>query len=406
MFIQQPRRPHPGDDTGQRKHVLRSCSSWSSASTKVDLSLTSPTKKGSAQTQQPPATSVARRKSAGVLNYESSTGMSAQGTATAQEGTVDVLFEFPAATLYKLPVSASTPRRDYDSPPPLPPHLTTATPTTTTSTASAAWQVARGKLRIYQIQGQPTPCYIQVGAGFVHPVLPKLRVWRVARDQFVMPQPNPGSYWRLEVKGLAEGEKEGEKEMEKVLEGACAYQCTYEREEGSGTDEEEEEEEGERMSVSVEWDEDDGLDLELLGFPLSTEAVHFDGYGDGDEATQVSPQDYSQALHTRTNVVNRDRSFYAQTDSDSSSSSSTLDLILDDFVDDFVKDGHGEEDLAGLASLDKAVAQLHRPSIHPQPVTPIHNQRQPTTPTSSSTAKDTDKGSYWQTLSKALAWTT
>uniref|UniRef100_A0A060T9Y8 Inheritance of peroxisomes protein 1 n=1 Tax=Blastobotrys adeninivorans TaxID=409370 RepID=A0A060T9Y8_BLAAD len=90
--------------------------------------------------------------------------------------------------------------------------------------------VASGTLVIYKMLGREKAAFIRCGS-FVHPILPKSRMWRTSSDEFVLPQPIPGKYYRVQL--LAPGDdtrQEAKKstqnsaaELERVFKDSCRY---------------------------------------------------------------------------------------------------------------------------------------------------------------------------------------
>lgn len=337
-----------------KKHVLRSYPSWSSVSTKVAA---------------PDTYSISRRKSlssakTGLLAHTEFSAMSSgpiRLDPAQEEKDIVVLFQYPSAALFQLPVVAGITRRDYDRPPPLPAYMLNTDSSDATKNAyldqrerrQNSQKVASGKFMIYKLVGQ-NATYLKVGPSFVHPILPKTRLWRVLQDQFILPQPNPGKFWRLELTGLGTNEgndisrsspQEGlysEPELENLLRQSCSFQSTYVAEKPQPEDEDEAEAEAEAeeaMSVMAENSSQRSspgleplrnrlLDLDPLGFPLSSDiASPFPSeisYYSLDWANQDSGKDDYPSptwAPTRSNSLGNLPN----------SSSSTLDLILDSF---------------------------------------------------------------------------
>lgn len=120
-----------------------------------------------------------------------------------------VLYDAPVAILYKYPVSI--PPRDYDSCPRVSELMLSQ---------SSMFVVSRGHFQIYKILGK-TMAYIRCGS-MVHPILPKMRLWKILKDQYILPQPSPQKYWRLEVP-----DTDTLDELDEILKETCYYQSIY-----------------------------------------------------------------------------------------------------------------------------------------------------------------------------------
>lgn len=401
-------------------HALRSYSSWSSVSTKV--AGTSPDKQ---------ASSLSRHRSLAFIKPDRgnekrspSLPLESKKIVEEQEGVgIDVLFVFATATLYKLPVAPGG-RRDYDAPPPLPVYLTSPSLNEASNKMQSAWQVACGKFQIYRIAGQPTP-YLKVGTSFVHPILPKLRVWRVQRDQFVMPQPNPGAYWRLEMRGL-HGEEE--QEMERILGDSCSYQCSYVWRTGENSESDEDQSSvvaenfsehgalsaGPIETFDLELDLD--LDFDPLGFPLSSTDITLTGRSHDETQSHFlaldGELDGTQHDYPSPILTHGQYNLYPQTNS----SSSSLDLYLDDFDDNNLTSHFTNQPVVNDNEL-----QLHTDLSQSSHIHIHHHYHYPTSPAASGSSTnnetmtttitrqiDNSKGyvPYWQKISRALTWNT
>lgn len=139
-----------------------------------------------------------------------------------------ILYETSHTAIYKLPVISAP--RDYDSPPKIPSYLlqddndseNNDSSIAKTSSKYQQLPVAEGKFQIYKMLGQ-SAAYFKCGQ-FVHPILPKMRMWRVMFSEFVLPQPNPGKFWRLKIFDLS---MESADLLEVILYECCYYQNVY-----------------------------------------------------------------------------------------------------------------------------------------------------------------------------------
>ncbi|ODQ66796.1 hypothetical protein NADFUDRAFT_41419 [Nadsonia fulvescens var. elongata DSM 6958] len=62
--------------------------------------------------------------------------------------------------------------------------------------------VAEGVFQIYTIHNGLLT-YLRCGS-IVHPILPRLKLWRTGLSEFILPQPISGKYWRIEVDSVRE----------------------------------------------------------------------------------------------------------------------------------------------------------------------------------------------------------
>jgi hypothetical protein len=141
-----------------------------------------------------------------------------------------ILYETSHTAIYKLPVTSAP--RDYDSPPKIPSYLLQDNNDSESNdnsnakiSSSSTYQhllVAEGKFQIFKMLGQ-SAAYFKCGQ-FVHPILPKMRMWRIMFSEFVLPQPNPGKFWRLKVFNLS---TESADLLEVILCECCYYQSMY-----------------------------------------------------------------------------------------------------------------------------------------------------------------------------------
>lgn len=433
----------------KRNHVLRSYPSWSSVSTKVDGS---------------EAYSISRRKSLssakmGLLAHTDFSAMSSSSgpirlDPAQEEKDIVVLFQYPSAALFQLPVVAGITRRDYDRPPPLPAYMLNADNSEATKNAyldqrerrQNTQKVASGKFMIYKLAGQ-NATYLKVGPSFVHPILPKTRLWRVLKDQFILPQPNPGKFWRLELTGLGTnaandisrcGPQEGlysEPELENLLRQSCSFQSTYVAETEQAEDDEDEGEAEEAMSVMAENSSQRSspcleplrnrmLDLDPLGFPLCPDIASplpsDISYYSLDRANHglgideyPSPQWAPMRGNSLGNLPN--------------SSSSTLDLILDSFEGSLSQANDASQadslDTAHLPSLNQSQGQsqvqdpdqeltgdttkhihIHHHHHYPSASQDLTAGLGSNAASSSIPAPQSDNSTYWHSISNVFLW--
>ncbi|CAN6599423.1 hypothetical protein TRVA0_001S07250 [Trichomonascus vanleenenianus] len=82
--------------------------------------------------------------------------------------------------------------------------------------------VTRGDLEVYKMLGKKA-AFLRCGK-FVHPILPRLRVWRTDDREFILPQPIPSKFWRIV---LLDQEGGGEDlrgyDLEYVFNETCHY---------------------------------------------------------------------------------------------------------------------------------------------------------------------------------------
>lgn len=148
------------------------------------------------------ASNLTRRSSRNELYSSNTSDLDDEDdTVTLFEGENAVLSQFSAFTSLK----------NYDSPP-------------SVKHRTSEQIVSEGVLRVYKILGK-SAAFLQCGM-FVHPILPKLRFWRTDLGEFILPQPNPGKYWRIELTGitdLADPTFENIQSLEHVLRESCNY---------------------------------------------------------------------------------------------------------------------------------------------------------------------------------------
>lgn len=117
---------------------------------------------------------------------------------TLFEGQTAVLSQFSAFSGFK----------DYENPPIL-------------TMRSSEQFISEGPLRVYKILGKSAG-FLQCGK-FIHPILPKLRFWRTDVYEFILPQPNPGKYWRLQLTNIDMQTFQMLNELEILLKELCFY---------------------------------------------------------------------------------------------------------------------------------------------------------------------------------------
>lgn len=193
-----------------------------------------------------------------------------------------VLYDFPSAVLYKYPLHNSLTPKDYDQCPRVSDLLLQQ---------SSMFVVARGRFQVYKIRGldtgseehnmpstvnttntsgslapscnsvadptnsasittgsnglkeneiKDTPpggdfsktlAYLRCG-HMVHPILPKMRIWKISKNMYILPQPSPRKFWRLEIE-LPNDESQDKPEeldledLDEILKETCYYQSLY-----------------------------------------------------------------------------------------------------------------------------------------------------------------------------------
>lgn len=179
-----------------------------------------------------------------------------------------VLYDFPAAVLYKYPLHASLIPKDYDQCPRVSELLIQQ---------SSMFVVARGKFQIYKVRGldsdtelnpagtaplvpltspklsfpntlhssdtlskdsenkgptdySKTLSYLRCG-HMVHPILPKMRIWKISKNMYILPQPSPKNFWRLEIElqndELDVPELVDLDDLDEIWKETCYYQSIY-----------------------------------------------------------------------------------------------------------------------------------------------------------------------------------
>lgn len=196
-------------------------------STNAEISVS--TKMSATSTTEISKPSLKNSRSFGNLNHRKSnnnsnskkdeSGLAIVATAISEEvEDIVTLFESRSASIYKFPVLQ--PPKDYNSAPELPTYLLEDSEDFKQRRKNLL--VAQGKFQIYKMLGKAA-AYVRCGQ-FIHPILPKMRLWRVLVDQFIFPQPNPGKYWRLEISQLAMEDADA---LENIFYDSCLYQKIY-----------------------------------------------------------------------------------------------------------------------------------------------------------------------------------
>lgn len=230
------------DASKSTKRDLRSYSSWSSSSTKVTAFGGRDLKHYSSSSH---LSSIQQQKS----QYCHS--VSHRNSSTREKEDIKILYEKDLAILYQLPIKRFDPAKINKHPPLIGDN---SPPNMNSYDLTQKIVIAKGHFSIYKILGQ-TAAYIKCGQ-FVHPILPRLRLWRVLKDQFLIPQPNPGRFWRLEIPDLETENPASIVELELKLNELCAYKSLYK---------------GDRSEESIKASLERHLELDPLGFPLISE---------------------------------------------------------------------------------------------------------------------------------------
>lgn len=76
--------------------------------------------------------------------------------------------------------------------------------------------LGHGSLEIFQLHSG-TVTYLACGRQFVYPLLPKLRILRTSRNQFVLPLVNPERFWKIHLEEATQQELESLEEVLKPL---------------------------------------------------------------------------------------------------------------------------------------------------------------------------------------------
>jgi Inheritance of peroxisomes protein 1 len=145
------------------------------------------------------ASNLTRRSSKNEL-YSSNTSDPGdeEDQVTLFEGQTAILSQFTAFSGFK----------DYENPPAL-------------NNRTSEQTLSEGALRIYKILGKSAG-FLQCGK-FIHPILPKLRFWRTDIYEFILPQPNPGKYWRLQLTNVVDQTFQELNDLEVLLKEICFY---------------------------------------------------------------------------------------------------------------------------------------------------------------------------------------
>lgn len=106
------------------------------------------------------------------------------------------LFDFPSAEIFTFD--------DYS--------------TNVTDSKSQGRLLGHGKLEIFQLHQQKVT-YLQCGS-VVHPILPRLKILKISKNQFILPLSNPERYWRIVI-------ATGDVEVLKSIEGAFSKVCHF-----------------------------------------------------------------------------------------------------------------------------------------------------------------------------------
>lgn len=61
------------------------------------------------------------------------------------------------------------------------------------------WVVAAGRLSLYGLQESSSHVIFLRLGSIIHPIVPRLRCWRIGRCKFVFPLPTGHHFWRLEI---------------------------------------------------------------------------------------------------------------------------------------------------------------------------------------------------------------
>jgi len=61
------------------------------------------------------------------------------------------------------------------------------------------WVVAAGRLSLYGLQESSSHVIFLRLGSIIHPIMPRLRCWRIGRCKFVFPLPTGHHFWRLEI---------------------------------------------------------------------------------------------------------------------------------------------------------------------------------------------------------------
>ncbi|KAK9323381.1 inheritance of peroxisomes protein 1-domain-containing protein [Lipomyces orientalis] len=116
-----------------------------------------------------------------------------------------VLFQYPRARIVSFSSAGSKNLRTFLAPPISPSTLTERT-------------IARGVFKLYRIKAHPNSTFVQCG-DVVHPMLKRLRCWKISRNEFILPLPTTDSYWRIEIQSCDD-------EVLSVLDNKLAESCS------------------------------------------------------------------------------------------------------------------------------------------------------------------------------------
>lgn len=163
-----------------------------------------------------------RSISAGGDAFNSRQGMSGSVHSGNRNDLDDlvVLFSGQQARITQFTVYNYNASRDFDVPPP------------DNSMRSPESLVSQGILKVYKILAKKA-AFLQCGLKFVHPVLPKSRLWRTNVHEFLLPQPIPGKFWRIELIETNGNEAQEETvcaaldELETAFRTTCLYRNEY-----------------------------------------------------------------------------------------------------------------------------------------------------------------------------------
>lgn len=122
-----------------------------------------------------------------------------------------ILFDTSLAVLYKYPLAS--PPKSYDECPRVSDLLLTQ---------SSMFVLSRGHFSVYKLLGQ-TIAYLRCGS-IAHPILPKTRVWKIGVNQYILPQPVPRKFWRLELPDSGDDEV---LLLDDILQKICWFQKVY-----------------------------------------------------------------------------------------------------------------------------------------------------------------------------------
>lgn len=83
--------------------------------------------------------------------------------------------------------------------------------------------LGHGPFEIFQLHNGDVT-YLSCGSSFVYPLLPKLKILRIAFNQFILPLVNPERYWKIFINCEEPTRLE---ELERTLESVCQYRNLY-----------------------------------------------------------------------------------------------------------------------------------------------------------------------------------